>query len=459
MKNFKFKKMKTKKEEEKGITLVALVVTIVVLLILAGVSINLILSNSGIINKSTEAKEKYGQAKENEQTDLDDAADWIDQWATGVSKPIKVEVDSKATANGTINGKKATSNNPIIPEGYTPIDTDTSSWGDGSSAPAQADVDQGLVITDDSGNEWVWIPVEDVTVMCDTSNTIEYTLAGTESVKTKWYSRAIRIENDNTTSTNPYTTSTNPYTVYLDNPYSSETGGAGPRGIPGDTNRYREPDLFPKTYDEKNYGLLGFGSMEKMAEAFVTDYNEMIESISRYGGFYVGRYELSSVGVQKNQDSLINKNWYELYDTCRNLNASDKVKTRMIWGCQWDMVCNYIANKGDKKNVWDSRSWGNYYDSIEPANGGNYNGNGEVVATGSNETWKANNIYDIAGNCAELTQEATEKGRMSRGGSAQNIACSGNNGIYSGSAASRRGWWTPEESYYILTSRPTLIVK
>ena len=48
----------TLKKTEKGITLVALVVTIVVLLILAGVSINLVLGNNGIIAKAKEAETK-----------------------------------------------------------------------------------------------------------------------------------------------------------------------------------------------------------------------------------------------------------------------------------------------------------------------------------------------------------------------------------------------------------------
>ena len=56
--------MKTK--EMKGITLVALVVTIVVLLILAGVSINLVLGNNGIIAKAKEAETKSAEASEND---------------------------------------------------------------------------------------------------------------------------------------------------------------------------------------------------------------------------------------------------------------------------------------------------------------------------------------------------------------------------------------------------------
>ena len=81
------KKLKETKEgrkinmlkSRKGITLIALVVTIVILLILAGVSISLILDNNGIIQKSKEARNKYEQAKENEQADLVNVSDWIDE--------------------------------------------------------------------------------------------------------------------------------------------------------------------------------------------------------------------------------------------------------------------------------------------------------------------------------------------------------------------------------------------
>ena len=71
--------MNKKLKNRKGITLIALVVTIVVLLILAGVSISLVLDNNGIIQKSKEARNKYGQAKENEQADLTNVSDWIEE--------------------------------------------------------------------------------------------------------------------------------------------------------------------------------------------------------------------------------------------------------------------------------------------------------------------------------------------------------------------------------------------
>lgn len=64
-------------KKEKGITLVALVVTIVVLLILAGVSISLVLSNNGVINKAKESKTQYQNAANYEQNILGQGTDLI----------------------------------------------------------------------------------------------------------------------------------------------------------------------------------------------------------------------------------------------------------------------------------------------------------------------------------------------------------------------------------------------
>ena len=367
------------------------------LLILAGVSISLILDNNGIIKKSKDARKEYIQSQTNEQVDLDNMSDLIDE-ATG--KVAKIDVNTKASRNGTINGEEGNANNPTIPKGYIPINTETSSWGDGTSAPTQDSVDHGLVIRDDSDNEWVWIPVPDVTVMCDTANETEYTLCGT-SVTTKLYSKSEIIKRQTRTT-----------------PGTSTSGS------------YREPDLVVgsdgASYDTKDTyykTILGFDSKEKMAEAFVAEYKEMIESIRKYGGFYIGRYELSEAGVQKNQPTLTNTNWYNLYKKCKSLNASEKVKTEMIWGCQWDVTCNFIANKGDKKDITNASSWGNYFTSTGNAkvvvteNGTETKKYGSKQNTGYSEYWKANNIYDLAGNCMESTQETNSTSyRVSRGG-------------------------------------------
>ena len=63
--------MKKKLKTSKGITLVALVVTIVVLLILAGVSISLVLGENGLITQAQEAKRKTKEASTNELAEME----------------------------------------------------------------------------------------------------------------------------------------------------------------------------------------------------------------------------------------------------------------------------------------------------------------------------------------------------------------------------------------------------
>ena len=372
------------------------------------------LDENGIIKKSKDARREYGQAKANEQEDLSNLSDMIDE-ATAEPTP-KIDVNTKAGDNSTINGKKGTSKNPTIPKGYIPIDTATSTWGDGSTAPSQDSVNHGLVIKDEQNNEWVWIPVDKETLatMYEESSD-EKTLCGTKretAVKTKLYSKSITIGTDSDKTTMTRTT-----------PGTSTSGS------------YREPDLVVGSkgtrydaIDTYYKTILGeTGTKEQLAQLFVDEYKAMIESVSKYGGFYIGRYELSEAGVQKDKATLTNTNWYNLYKKCKELNASDKVETRMIWGCQWDVTMNWLISSGAKTSNEvnkDSSSWGNYSDSKENAkvtvteeDGTTTNKYGRKQNTGYSEYWKANNIYDLAGNCSEWTQEASYAyGRARRGG-------------------------------------------
>ena len=373
-----------------------MVVTIVVLLILAGVTISLLLDENGIIKKSKDARREYGTSKTNEQEQMDNANDWIEE-ATGKVTLAKVPVGTKASKNGTINGEEGNANNPTIPAGYIPINTETSNWGNEKDAPSQDSVNHGLVIKDEKNNEWVWVPVPDVTVMCDTSNTTEYTLCGTTgdtAVKTKLYSKSGIISGK--TRTTPGTT-TDPY--------------------------FREPDLVTSYDVTDTYykTILGeTGTKEQLAQLFVDEYKAMIESVSKYGGFYIGRYELSGTvtePTEKPGKTLTKTDWYNLYNACRSskLQASDKVKTQMIWGCQWDVTMNWLISSGAKTSDEvnkDSSTWGNYnnYNAANNYTEGTagYEKNaGSPQNTGSSENWKANNIYDLAGNVWEWTQEAS----------------------------------------------------
>ena len=395
-----------------------------VLLILAGVSINLVVGNNGIVTKAGDARDKTEQAKANEQASMSELYDEMLGYL-GEEIPLgKVGVNEKASKNSTINGGVASATNPIIPEGYIPIDTGTTSWGDGSSAPTEENVNKGLVIKDESGNEWVWVPVDNTTLagMYETASTpIELTGGGAitdetvlnplKQIKISKYSKSITITNNNSTTK----------TIS--------------RVRPNDTSSYREPDVVvysDGTYDsvDTNRATAGFTktvgettttmTLAEMADMMRSEYETMIASIEKYHGFYIGRYELTANG-EKTGATLTGKDWYYLYNKCKGLSASNKVMSRMIWGCQWDVTCNWIANYGDKKNISDSSTWGNYYGTSVKASDGTTeikkSDKQQILDTGITTFTRANNIYDFAGNCEEWTQEAViTSDRASRGG-------------------------------------------
>ncbi len=261
------------------------------------------------------------------------------------------------------------------------------------------------------GNQWVWVPVENPSSLY-TTVTDGIALSGDTGVKTTKYTNSAII--------------------------SGQT-----RVKPGDTSSFREPDLVlgsdGTSYDYANYATAGFSSLANMAETMKSDYEEMIESLEKYKGFYIGRYELTTNG-EKTGATQTNVNWYTLYKNCTTLASGSKVKTRMIWGLQWDATCNWLDNSGF--SITDSSTWGNYSNNTVYGHGSKQN-------TGYSESWKANNIYDFAGNCFEFTQEAKSTSiRAGRGG------YYGDNG--SSSLASSRGSYFPTIASSYFGSRPTL---
>ena len=410
------------KSQRGSITTVVLVTVLFFVTILSTAFMVVSTNRKGQIKSEAATKSTY-------EKDIDRT----NQIVANIKKELSKEWEIKGDKNATINGEEGNSYNPTIPVGYIPVNTETSDWGDGSSSPSQDSVDHGLVIKDDSDNEWVWIPVDSTTLekMVETSTEAK-TLCGTAgetAVTTNKYSKTITIGKDSNTAT-----------------FSRTTPGTST------SDSYREPDLVVKYDAQDTYykTILGeTGTKEQLAKLFVAEYNEMITSIAKYGGFYIGRYELSGTvtdPTEKSGVTLTKTNWYNLYNACRSskLQASDKVKTQMIWGIQWDVACDFIANKGDQKNIKDSSAWGNYsnYNTANNYTEGTaeYEKNaGSKQDTGSSENWKANNIYDLAGNCYEWTQEAYNTGfRASRGGSC------GNPG--SGYPASERSAYSPSSS-------------
>lgn len=88
-----------KTKENKAITLIALVITIVVLIILAGVLINISLGNNGLFNKAKTAKEMYTNAQNYEDTEIEKITNSIDSYTSYV-------------ANGTVKAEDVGYTNP-----------------------------------------------------------------------------------------------------------------------------------------------------------------------------------------------------------------------------------------------------------------------------------------------------------------------------------------------------------
>ena len=154
---------------------------------------------------------------------------------------------------------------------------------------------------------------------------------------------------------------------------------------------YREPDVL-ESFDSSN--SVTISQLE-------TEFNNMIESVKKYGGFYIGRYETGNLSQEKasiikNNSDIGNQTWYTMYKKAKGIAVNNNVTSSMIWGSQWDATMRWMYNSGNeekKKYTYDSRGKGNY-SSDSP------------IATGSIETYAVNNIYDMAENVRDWAIEA-----------------------------------------------------
>ncbi len=112
----------TKFKRNKGITLIALVVTIIVLLILAGISIMMLTGQNGILNRANQAKERTQQAQEYEQTAINNTSDFINSYVNGKSyevvEPTNVEdwvFTTESDGTITITKYKGSDTEVVIP--------------------------------------------------------------------------------------------------------------------------------------------------------------------------------------------------------------------------------------------------------------------------------------------------------------------------------------------------------
>ena len=372
------RKTNEKKINNKGITLIALVVTIIVLLILAGVSIAMLIGENGILTQAQKAKNETENAATNEAGALNDYEDKINE-ALGIPQPPKTDDEGFFEKTSTINGEAPSANNPSIPAGYKPVTVGEAKWPEIGTAPEVTSVNEGLVIEDKSGNQFVWIPVETPVSDTEANGTTNKAMAA----KTGENYRGLLYDFTDSGSTVQSDSTTN-------------------------TSSYREPDIVigdeGTSYDASNYSSAGYGSLEKMKQGLQSEYDKMIESVSKYYGFYIGRYELgldtenaNAPTSKKGGNGIVTataknfrtESWYGLYRKCKEYAPEEGTKSvvsSMTWGSQYDAMMNWMQKNGINVTATGNRN--------------------TVSTTGTSETDLIKNIYDLYGCHFEWTSEA-----------------------------------------------------
>ena len=389
-------------KKNKGITLIALIITIIILLILVGVSINLAIKGD-LFGSAEKAVNGTNAKVEEQQTAVDELMGELDE----VEKEIE-EQEKQMNLPGTRvtentkyirNGKTA-----WIPKGFTV-----------SGIKSEQTIEGGLVIYDipkdttvdwtnpdsvkTAYNQFVWIPVE--VTASDTETSIE------AFKRSAWTANA-------------------------------ETGGERTTGL---STSFTEPDSTNDTADKT-------GIANQIAN--------LTKSIYKYGGFYIGRYEAGSetertsssgvttLGIKQDMYPYIYVKWGDsmssigttgaVYLSNSLYNTKEYGATSMLCtGACWDSMLDFI--KDSNHSVTDSTKWGNYKNSetykvyrgslysnsawstANTTTGTEVTKNSSVIlTTGATERNCSKNIYDVAGNCYEWTTESTSSSdRVLRG--------------------------------------------
>ena len=408
-------KDRIKTRSNKGITLIALVITIIVLLILAAVTINALSGDNGILKRAKDAKEQTNEKNQEEMGKLDDYKSTIDQYADG-------------TGGGSGNGGSSTN--------FTNIDTAKSNPAGAvpaGSTVIEPDASKGIVIKDKNNNEWVWIEVPKDTAFSgltiNTTNTL--TDQNYTDIKNKMINYAQTYREGKLGQGRNWT----------DEWYAED----GEELVTASTSNLTETQKALTngcglTYDE-----------------YKTAYQKMLKSVYTYGGFWIGRYEAgiegsitdltkarpshttvtigSSPKAISQKDAIPYNYVYcsEAQVLSKEMTPNSNYTSSLMFGIQWDLVCQYLEVKGKLKTAninSDSSTWGNYSNvtriiSSDKAKKSTDDGNtwtaitgtkpasSVLLTTGASEETNKMNIYDFAGNEYEWTLEhATSDSRV-----------------------------------------------
>ena len=399
-----------------GITLVALIITIVVMLILVAVSVNVIIK-SNLIGTAEKAVDKYKTASEEEGKNgvieidgkkYNSIEDYMkEKEGEKEEKLPDIKAGERATANSNYKGA-------IIPAGFTI-----------SKAEGETTIDGGLVIylindkTEEeikkltwTGTElenlkktydqFVWIPISHEQInnmfICQAKTTSN----GSCNIVAENGTAKCTTHNSTQMAGRLYANDIgeNYYKKAYTEVYTTNSG-------------LREPDVVTD-YDgsSTNLGYIStvtgdntsYASTAKFKETLQNEYNEIVALIYNAGGYYVGRYETSNITTTKGtaikvvagtKSGIASIDWYYMYAQQKayaaNKGLGNKVKSSMMLGTCHDQMLEFVNVAGK----YDVTKAGNVKHNFS----GNYN-------TGSQSTDMSKNIYDLEGNVSEWTTEA-----------------------------------------------------
>ncbi len=423
------KKFRNEKQKNiKGITLISLVITIIILIILAGVSINLVLGENGLFTKAREAQAKFLNAQAEEEERIAE-----------LEKEIADNENLPANTEDTLAGTQVK-----LPSKWVTTLAEEYSTENGSKVKSEVRVANVRAIATGKGEE---VPVPKGFYYV--GGTIESGVVISDNPDDQ--NKFVNAEDGNV-----------PAGVVYNEDGTVNTASSALKGnqfvwIPVELNNYK------KTKWTKDDGT-EWKALQAERET-QTNTAELIQ-IEKYGGFYVGRYEAgtSNITLSTNVDfskAHTTDNWcddrFSLRDElghtvtkgkitckageipyyhadyftalklCNDMYKTDYVQSGLVTGTMWDTMLKFIAN-GNTDIVTNSANWGNYMRDT----GIEYNeGQGRyaiidvyksemtndftksdteyykgIRTTASSESLKKKNLYDVAGNLWEWTQEA-----------------------------------------------------
>ena len=458
----KIKEQKSLKNS-KGITLIALVITIIVLLILAGVSIATLSGDNGVLTKASDAKvvnemgalkdeivlkategmsdyyedvyvsntgeSAYDRSKLVETIMKKIAKEYVGNEAggtkeygtytvtiSGTGAGAKITIQSKTKSSLKTVGTMQDDGKIIWDDNYTSKTSENPPAGDTIQAGETATGGNKKYIAD---GKTAIIPENFTVSSTESSINNGLVVIGPDGSEFVW----IPIDKDTLNPIGASGVLTNKEMAeQVDGKwrgilYDFTGSGTNITSIKYNSTGFREPAyLAGQSYGDANTSKNTIGVSQNSLQ---DEYDAIIGSIKANGGFYVGRYESSLDGSNKIQskrgtnikpasasiDSL--NDWYGLYAKQKTYAGTTitgtSIKSTMITGACYDAMLNWALKSGSDSAKVMEKTNGNHSRSVE--------------ACGSTANDKINNIYDLEGNVREWTSEANNPYcRVTRGG-------------------------------------------